>query len=263
MKRFLLILLIFIISFAGARTFFADKFDWQPLDRLKESFTFKSSEAALTNEAAPLKTRDVSLLDKDTPKLPDHILLDVPLINQMDKPMLYNGCEVASLAMVLNFHGVEVTKNELADKIKTVPFTYSDGKKGNPNEGFVGDMPIGPGLGVFNGPIFELAQQYVGDQAVNLTNSPFSDVLMKVGQGLPVWIITTSNFVPVSNFRTWDTPQGKIEITFSMHSAVITGYDEEFIYVNDPYGTKNRKVKRESFIKAWEQMGSQAIVIDK
>ncbi len=44
--------------------------------------------------------------------------LDVPLINQMDSPKLYNGCEVASLAMILNYSGYHVTKNELANEVK-------------------------------------------------------------------------------------------------------------------------------------------------
>ncbi|MDQ0200558.1 uncharacterized protein YvpB [Neobacillus ginsengisoli] len=197
------------------------------------------------------------------PVLPNSIILDVPLLLQLDKPQLYNGCEVTSLAMILNYHGVNVTKNTLAQKINRVPLTYSNGQKGNPNIGFVGDMEDGPGLGVYNGPIFNLAQSYVGDKAVNLTNRQFDEVLKMVGQGLPVWVITTTQFAPVSVFQKWNTPQGMMEITFSEHSVVITGYDQNYIYINDPYGFKNEKVNRINFIKAWEQMGKQAIVIEK
>jgi uncharacterized protein YvpB len=180
----------------------------------------------------------------------------------MDEPHLYNGCEVTSLAMLLNYNGIKVTKNELADKIPKVPLNYSDGLNGNPNVGFVGDMENGPGLSVYNGPIYDLAKQYVGDRAVNLTNSPFTDLLKQVSQGHPVWIITTTTFSPVSDLQEWNTPQGKVEITYSGHSVVITGYDDQYIYINDPYGYKNRKVDRADFIQAWEQMGSQAIVIE-
>jgi uncharacterized protein YvpB len=187
--------------------------------------------------------------------------LDVPLLNQMDSPRLYNGCEVTSLAMILNFWGIGVTKNELANEINRVPLQYNDGTNGNPNSGFVGNMEDGPGLGVYHDPIFELAKTYVGDRATDLTNQAFDSLLENIAKGSPVWVITTTTFSPVSAFETWTTPQGFVDITFKMHSVVITGYDHEYIYINDPYGTKNKQVDRENFTKAWEQMGSQALVI--
>ncbi|MBT2659394.1 C39 family peptidase [Bacillus sp. ISL-18] len=191
------------------------------------------------------------------------MVLNVPLINQMAAPRLKNGCEMASLAMVLNYHGVKVTKNTLANQVNKVPWTYNNGLRGNPNVGFVGDMANGPGLAVYNGPVLSLAKKYVGNKAVNLTKKPFSEVLSYVGKGLPVWIITTTTFAPVSNFQSWNTPQGPIRITYSEHSVVITGYDQNYIYINNPYGNKNQKLNKSNFIKAWEQMGSQAIVIIK
>lgn len=274
MKKFLFVLIVLFISFIGANTIFAGKFNWPAIVQLKEVVQTKTTDVESQKETNsqplnkevlkedPEPVNEVKVTNTE-PSTPDHILLDVPLLNQMDAPKLYNGCEVTSLAMILNYHGVKVTKNELAENIKTVPLTYNNGQKGNPNAGFVGNMAKGPGLGVYNGPVLELAQKYVGDRAVNLTNHSFDEVLEKVGQGLPVWIITTSTFAPVSVFQTWDTPQGKINITFSEHSVAITGYDETHIYINDPYGIKNRKLNRESFIKAWEQMGKQAIVIEK
>lgn len=248
MKKLFLFVMILVILLFGAKTIIAVKGD--------------QSVPLTVKEVARLITREVGL-QIDEPILPKSKMLDVPLLKQMDQPMLYNGCEVTSLAMILNYHGVKVTKNELAGKIKTVPLTYQNGLKGNPNSGFVGNMAKGPGLGAYNGPVYDLAKKYVGDRAVNLTNNPFPDLLKKVSQGLPVWIITTTHFAPVTEFEQWITPQGKMEITFSMHSVAITGYDEKYIYVNDPYGVKNRKCDRQSFIKAWEQMGKQAIVIEK
>jgi len=191
----------------------------------------------------------------------EKILLDVPLINQMEHPKLHNGCEVTSLSMMLAFKGIPVSKNELAAKIKRVPMKYGNGLRGNPNEGFVGDMEEGPGLGVYAGPVIDLARQYVGDRVEDLTGQPFDRLLDEVANGNPVWIISTTNFVPVANFKTWNTPQGAMEITFNMHSGVITGFDGHYIYVNNPYGMKNQRVEREKFIQAWEQMGSQAFVI--
>lgn len=190
------------------------------------------------------------------------VLLDVPLYNQMDHPRLYNGCEITSLAMIINYEGIKVSKNELAKEVNRVPLRYSGGEYGNPNDGFVGNMEDGPGLGVYEGPIFNLAKKYFPDRAENLTGKPFDALLEKVAKGSPVWIITTASLSPAASFETWNTPGGPVDVTFQMHSVAITGYDEENIYINDPYGTKNKKVPRQQFIEAWELMGSQAIVIN-
>jgi uncharacterized protein YvpB len=187
-------------------------------------------------------------------------ILDVPLLNQMDSPSLYNGCEVTSLAMILQYNGLEVTKNQLAEEIVRTPLRYNSGEYGNPNNGFVGNMEDGPGLGVYHGPISDLATNY-SDHVIDLTNQSFDDLLKQVAEGHPVWIITTSTFAPIDEFETWQTPQGEVEITYKMHSVVITGFDTDSIYINNPYGEKNQKLDRESFIQAWQQMGSQAIVV--
>lgn len=247
MKKVIVGLIIFSLIFFNTNSTFVERFI-QLLPIKKEEKAFLSSKKMALEEKAPV--------------LPVSKMLDVPLINQMDPPQLKNGCEVTSLAMILNYCGVKVSKNELASKINTVPLNDINNKKGNPNIGFVGDMVNGPGLSVYNGPIFDLAKKYAGKKAVNLTNSPFVDLLKKVAKGSPVWVITTNNFAPGAKFKKWVTLQGTIYITYSEHSAVITGYDKEYIYVNDPYGFKNRKVDRESFINAWEEMGKQAILIE-
>ncbi|UOQ92430.1 C39 family peptidase [Halobacillus shinanisalinarum] len=190
-------------------------------------------------------------------------LLDVPLLNQMDAPRLYNGCEVTSMAMILNYFDINVTKNELAQKITYVPLTYENGLKGNPNEGFVGNMKDGPGLSIYHGPLAEVIRNYVGDRLIDFSGSDPDKLFHYLDQGLPVWVIVTSTFGPVSSFKTWNTPSGKMNVTFDLHSVVLTGYDKNNFYINNPYGYKNQKVNKEEFIKGWKQLGSQAIVITR
>ncbi|QDZ94690.1 C39 family peptidase [Bacillus altitudinis] len=189
--------------------------------------------------------------------------MDVILFNQMDAPKLYNGCEVTSLAMLLHYSGYEhITKNALANEMKRVPLNYENGLKGDPHDGFVGDMENGPGLGVYHEPIYQLAKKYVGNQAVDLTGKPVKKAIYQsLEKGYPVWVITTSTFAKTDNIETWNTPNGKIDISFNMHSVVITGYDKDHVYLNNPYGEKNQKVDREQFEDSWKQMGSQAIII--
>lgn len=218
-----------------------------------------SPEKGVNTGAVEEKVLSEQINVSEDNKIVEEALLDVPLLNQMDAPQLYNGCEVTSLAMILNYKGIPVTKNQLAQEIVRVPLNYNSGENGNPNTGFVGNMEVGPGLGVYHEPIFKLAQKYLN--AADLSNSSFDQLLKEIANGNPVWVITTSTFAPVSEFETWQTPEGTVDITYNMHSVVITGYDSTNIYINNPYGTKNQKVERESFIEAWEQMGKQAVVL--
>lgn len=193
-------------------------------------------------------------------------ILDAPLISQL--PELPRGCEVTSLAMLLADAGVKADKMQLAEEVKKdpTPMTSQNGKThfGNPHVGFVGDMYSfnNPGYGVYNEPIFELAERYLPGKVENITGESFDSVLNKIKEDKPVWIIinATFNVLGENEFKDWDTPSGPISITYREHSVLVTGFDEEYIYFNDPLtGIKNNKSNKHNFIAAWEQMGKQAI----
>ncbi|WP_174734599.1 C39 family peptidase [Mesobacillus harenae] len=190
----------------------------------------------------------------------EKVLIDAPHINQT--PELQRGCEVTSLAMMLGHAGVSVDKMELAAKIDRVPF-QKKGVKGNPNNGFVGSMRSmdQDGFGVYHEPIVELAESYLPGKIIDLTGKKFDAVLDKLDQGKPVVVIVTSTFdkVPEDKWKTWETSSGEIEITYNMHAVLVTGYDKENLYVNDPLDSKNRKLDKAEFITGWKQFGQQAI----
>ncbi|WP_312473227.1 C39 family peptidase [Neobacillus sp.] len=194
------------------------------------------------------------------------VQLDSPLIAQM--PELPRGCEVTSLAMMLLKAGVQANKMTLASQVQKdpTPFTKINGQVnfGNPYSGFVGDMYTfnKPGLAVYHGPIAELAEKYLPNRVVNFTGSNFEEIYKHLNNGKPVWVINNVLFdtVPSQYWETWSTPTGKISITYKEHSVLITGYDSQYIYFNDPLSsTKNRKVTISAFKRGWEQMGKQAI----
>ncbi|RXT07106.1 C39 family peptidase [Ammoniphilus sp. CFH 90114] len=186
-----------------------------------------------------------------------HILLDVPIVKQ--KPELPRGCEVTSLAMILLDENIKANKMTLAKQVDKVPY------KGHPNVGFVGNMydKRKPGYGVYHKPIEKLARRYAGQRVKNLTGSSFDQVLSYVSNGHPVWIITNATFrpLPYSAFETWKTKHGDVKITWHEHSVVIVGYDQTFVYINNPLSGKNKRYYLKDFRQAWEQMGKQAITI--
>ncbi|MFC5774951.1 C39 family peptidase [Ectobacillus antri] len=194
------------------------------------------------------------------------VLLQAPLISQM--PELPRGCEVTSLAMLLQYKGISVTKMQLAKEIRKDPTPYQRRNNvvyfGHPNYGFVGSMYSfkQPGFGVFHKPVYNLANRYLSGQALDLTGSSFEVIKEHLSQQKPVWVINTSTFasVPQRFWQTWQTPQGTVSITYKEHSVLVTGYDETYIYFNDPLANiKNRKALASSFIAGWEQYGRQAI----
>ncbi len=196
--------------------------------------------------------------------LPSSATLQAPLILQL--PELARGCEVTSLAMLLQHAGVNVTKMQLAKEIKkdTTPYEIIDNKVhfGNPHIGFVGDIYSfnNHGYGVYHEPLFDLLNKYLYNRAIDLTKTDFENILYFVSEGYPVLVITNStyNVLPSNQFETWITNYGEIDITYREHSVLITGYDENYIYFNDPLNYKSY-ASRNEFVQAWEQMGSQAL----
>ncbi|MFU2032749.1 C39 family peptidase [Bacillus wiedmannii] len=189
------------------------------------------------------------------------ILSNVPLIQQL--PELDRGCEVTSLAMMLQYAGITVDKMQLANEIKKVDF-MNDGVRGNPNEGFVGNIYTfsESGYGVYHGPLFQLAKKYLPNKAVDLTGKSIEELYKSVKSGQPVVMITNAIFAPLDEdeFTTWETNSGDVSITYNEHCVVLIGYDEEFVYIRDPLeDSLDVKVPRGKFEKAWMQMGSQAI----
>lgn len=188
--------------------------------------------------------------------------LNVPLENQM--PDLPNGCEVTSLSMLMNYYGIKVSKNELAETIQHVD-SFTDGGKyrGNPHQGFIGHMTIAnAGWCVYNEPLYNVARKYTS-HIENITESDFLSLLKLVSNGHPVMIITTTTFNKVNNMQTWDTNTGKVNVTPSSHACVITGYSKpkKVVYVNNPYGYKNQPVNWKNLQASYNQQGRQALYI--
>lgn len=213
----------------------------------------------ITHQGGSSKTMAFIKIEKD-------VLIDAPVIKQF--PELPRGCEVTTLAMLLESAGVKADKMKLAEEIKKdpTPRTIKNGDIhfGNPHRGFVGDMYTfsKPGLGVYNEPIMELAETYLPGKMVNLTGQAFEELKIPLSDGRPVWVIINSQYRELedSYFQTWQTSSGKIRITMKEHSVLITGYNQDYVYFNDPLtGIKNKKAPITDFEKSWVQMGSQAI----
>ncbi|WP_459502486.1 C39 family peptidase [Bacillus sp. C1] len=206
-------------------------------------------------------------VNQEWPKfLPEKMILSqVPFISQL--PELKRGCEVTSLAMLLQSANIQVDKMKLAKEIDKVPFWIGK-KHGHPNEGFVGNIYTYsyPGYGAYHKPIYKLAKQYLGDRAMDLTGKNIESIYTQIRSKVPVLVVINSTFRPLSDsqFHNWETPQGMVRITYHEHSVLVTGYDKDKVYIHNPLGKEPHiAVSKNEFQAAWEQMGKQAISYKK
>lgn len=209
--------------------------------------------------------RDNSIVWANDIDYKENVLLDVPLITQL--PELSKGCEVTSLAMLLNYAGYDVDKMTLADEIDK---DYTDyyvengiAYYGDPSKGFIGDMYGNDrGYGSDHVPIYKLLKNYM-DTAVDITSTNFDSLYYYLNINSPVWVLINTDLKKLNEnqFYSWQTPDGKtVKATNKEHAVLVVGYDEKYIYINDPlYSKVRKKVDKQNFIEAWEQMGNQAV----
>lgn len=211
-------------------------------------------------------TRLSSTATSESSPSPEASLMDVPLENQFTEPALENGCEVTALSMLLQFYGYQVDKNQLAELLDYVPLYEDETHRGDPREGFVGNIYGGDeAMGVWVEPIAKVAKKIVKEEVKSGSEESFQEITERVRKGTPVWILATVELeVPTEDdFWYWQTTSGRIEVTPLIHSVVITGINQETMYVNDPYRHKNRKIAKSDLEKIYESMGSQSLYLVK
>lgn len=187
----------------------------------------------------------------------------VPLIKQY--PQLPTGCEATALTMVLNYHSVEVSKQEVANRLPkaTLPYYNKGIKKGaHPNEGFIGNPYSSSSYGVYAEPILEVIESYLPGRSQDLRGKTLEELLDIVNEGRPVMIWATINMAKVSYTQSWYLENGELFWwPNNEHALVIVGYDEKWVYVNDPYSGKKKKFLRDVVSNRYATLGRQAVAI--
>ncbi len=241
---------------------FIDKTTYYEFETFKEAVTFAKEH----DRSFIYYRKDNMLIWSNAETLKQkHQIENVELIKQ--NPELPRGCEVTSLAMLINYKGINVSKTTLAEQIEKdpTPRKVKNGKiyNGNPNVGFVGSIDDNKkfGFGVYHAPIHRLLSEYFPRSSIDLTGCEFEDLFYVINGNTPVWVIINTSYEKLQKWdEVWVTEQGEINITYKEHSVLVTGYDENYIYFNDPLGEKSFAPK-ESFKEAWIQMGSQAVTL--
>jgi uncharacterized protein YvpB len=193
----------------------------------------------------------------------DYQIPNVPPIPQL--PELPNGCEAVAATMLLNWAGSPVTKEEVAEALPKgdMPYVNDEGAwiGSNPYEVFVGD-PFGVGFGIYHKPMAQLLNHYLPGQIKDLTGSSFDDLLETVKSGRPVMVWATEHMDTPILEDEWQIEDGtQIDWYDPEHALVLTGWDDDHAYMNDPMTGEQEAYNLWGFKTVWESMGSQAITV--
>lgn len=199
---------------------------------------------------------------RDSSDFPSSFLInDFQMIYQ--NPELPTGCEVTSLAMLLQFLGYHVDKMELADNY----LTKADFRTASIYDAFIGNPRWTNSYGCFSPVIVECAVSYLKEQNTrlkiyNYTGSEFSTLLRQVANGHPCVVWTTISLLEPSPADKWIVDDEICQWYSQEHCMVLIGYDLEQNQVTaaDPlHGIKTYDLTL--FQTRYEQMFKQAVCI--
>lgn len=169
--------------------------------------------------------------------------------------------------MLLQHAGVTISKMQLAGEVKKdrdhlVKLHEGDVVRwGNPNHGFVGDITgKSRGYAVYVKPMQDLLEKHLPGRSVNLTGKPFASIVAQIYRDKPVIIWTTVHFNTPRVWDIWRHGNEQIKGTREEHAVLLVGYDERYLYINDPLtGIKSRKIDKNPLLASWNALGKQAL----
>ena len=167
---------------------------------------------------------------------------EVPLIQQY--PNYPNGCETASLAMLLNFHGIEISLSELNINYLPKQNVYEKRKTRygpNPALFYAGDpRSLQRGWGCFEPVLWKMIKKLKTEIKWNNLEVIRNELALPLQDFLifrePILIWTTIDYEEVSELYLWINPTDGLTYTYpkNSHTILITGVDELYYYINDP-----------------------------
>lgn len=183
------------------------------------------------------------------------------------KPELAYGCEVTSLAMLLNYYGVPADKCNLA--AEWLP--KGEWGKTDFREAFVGNpSQTDKSAGCYASVVEETANRYLrfadsedNRRAVARENLSWEELFVQLQNG-PMIVWTTMQLRPSYIAHVWETDERELLWQNGEHCVVLTGYDLErgVFFGSDPlYG--ECEYNMDLFLLRFETMFSQAVWMTK
>lgn len=189
----------------------------------------------------------------------------------LQKPELPNGCEITSLAMLLQWAGVQADKTDLAENwLPREPFGGTEERRTGPDPeaAYAGNPAVEGGWYCFEGPVLDAANGYLDYnsynwKAVSLTGISRGEMNRMVRDGVPmaVWVTLDYGEPALSQNFSWYLLDGSLYQPYrNLHCVVLAGMEKDEYRIADPlHGWQN--VPKEQFWEAFSAMGSRAVAL--
>jgi len=185
--------------------------------------------------------------------------------NILQQPELPEGCEVTSLAILLNHLGFDVKHTYLADNYleqgEVGEVSFYEMNVGNPRH-------AGKAYGCYSPVIVKTANKYLYDmrsyyRAYDYTGYDVSEIYYQLSMGHPVIVWITMDFAEPYIKKPWNIGGKEFYWIYPLHCVLMTGYDMKkgTVTLTDPLKKSPVTVNMELFEKRFMQIGSQAVVI--
>ena len=193
------------------------------------------------------------------------IVPDVPFISQANYP---SGCESVSTVMALNYAGINISVDDFIDYyLSRADFVYENGKTYgyHPNNYFMGNPYTSNGFGCY-APCIEKAIVNLLPEGFVLSNTTGKSISYLcetyINKGIPVIFWATVYMVGTSDGPTWNLVENNKTYTWvnNEHCLLLTGYDDEYYYFNDPMAGQVR-YDRETVEKRYKALGMQSLAV--
>lgn len=201
--------------------------------------------------------------DNETYISKDIIIPNIDIFNQY--PNYPTGCESVALYLLLRHYNIEVSVDDIISALRKGPVPYGYGEilnGANPEKEFVGNPYNNYSYGVFEGPIKEAAN-YFKSGAISKKNTTLEELENIINTNNPVvaWIRTKENYDEIELSNPWLDYETGETITWIRyeHAVLVYGYNEDKIFISNPYNGKKYGIDKEIFKYNFELMGGRIV----
>lgn len=201
-----------------------------------------------------------------------HIISSVPYIDQTAE--WPTGCESVSTVMLLQHLGIDITVEQFVQYLPKATLIRENEKLigADPKKYFIGS-PANPNSFGCYAPVIAntlnnvFQELHLSFHASDVSGQP-TDTLLEhyIANDMPVIYWATIDLKESYLGPTWILPETESSFTWrsNEHCMLLTGYDEEHLYFNDPWMNHGKiGYDRDLVVRRHKEMYEMAVVVQK